>query len=208
MPQISQHAQHVLGVEIVFMLDEAHALLRAAHMHQIPVLEQRKCTSSAASCKLAAMLLPRGAELYALYTDTQNGLFVRTASYPGFFCLQEQWRQLALVLPKDSVCRAVVYRDKADKLIFGVYDMLRVQGVDQTHLPVIERHKQVHALFKKQAVDAVSPHWVGEEGCLVQHVKNKQFCDSLPFDIDYMLRMHEDGEREVYRQVLKPLHLP
>jgi hypothetical protein len=54
----------------------------------------------------------------------------RTPCHGSVFFLQEHWRQLALVLPKDSICRAIGYRNKAGNLILGVYDLLRLSGID------------------------------------------------------------------------------
>lgn len=38
----------------------------------------------------------------------------------------------------DSTCRVIFYRDKTDRLMLGVYDVLRVQGVEYTHLPLVQ----------------------------------------------------------------------
>lgn len=206
---MQQHAQHVLGVEIVFMLDHSDELLQSMQTYDIPVVIERKVTSSAASSHFAAMLLPRAADLYVVFSDSNLGMFVRSPGYAGCFFLQKQWAQLSQVLPKDSVCRVTVYRNKADRLVLGVYDVLRLEGIDQLHLPVVERHKAVHQLFKKLSVtlDGVMPHWVGEEGCLLEHMRKPEFCNTLPFDIDNMLRIDNSETREVYKLVLRPLQL-
>jgi hypothetical protein len=153
------------------------------------------------------MLMPRDAEFYVLYRDVNDGIFVRTAAQNSMFMLQKHWHQLANVLPQDSVCRVVAYKNNTGNLILGVYDLLRLCGDDQQHHSVFDRHKILHSLFSKQSAGpTIVPHWVGEEGCLLQHLKNKSFIDSLPFKIDNMLCIDSQADnRDGYKIVLKPL---
>ena len=198
-----QHAQHILGVEIVFMLEHADMLLQSMEMHSIPQIQQRKNTSSKATSKFPAMLFPRGAELYALYTDMHDTIFVRTQGHEGVFFLQEHWQQLTLVLPKDSICRAIVYRNKDGNLVLGVYDVLRLSGVDQKS-PIFESQKMLCSLFHNVSTGpSIVQHWVGEEGCLLEHMQTKAFFYTLPFEIDNMLRIDEHQDK--YSVVLRPL---
>ena len=78
---------------------------------------------------LPAMLMPRNTEFYALYRDVNDCIFVRTSCHHSIFMLQQHWRQLANVLPEDSICRVIAYRNKAGDLMLGVYDLLRLCGV-------------------------------------------------------------------------------
>jgi hypothetical protein len=204
---MNEHAQHVLGVEIVFMLEQAEMLLQSMEMPSIPVIEQGKSTSSKTTSTFPAMLFPRGAELYALYIDGNGIIFARTPCHMGVFFLQQHWQQLGHVLPKDSVCRAIVYRNKAGKLQLGVYDLLQLSGVKQTGSSIFERQKVLDSLFKKaSAGPEIVAYWVGEEGCLLEHMKNSVFFESLPFEIDNMLRIvARPGQEDLYKVVLRPL---
>ena len=204
---MQEHAQHVLGIEIVFMLEQAEMLLECMEMPGIPQIAPGKNTSSKKTSTLPAMLLPRGGELYALYKDGNGSLFARTQCHSGVFFLQEHWQELSNVLPTDSICRAIVYRNKQGQLQLGVYDLLQLSGVKQTECSIFERQKVIDSLFKKaSAGPAIVAHWVGEEGCLLQHMKNSVFFDSLPFDIDNMLRIvAQHGQDDVYKVVLRPL---
>ncbi len=204
---MNEHAQHVLGIEIVFMLEQAEMLLEGMEMPSIPRIEPGKNTSSKTTSTSPAMLFPRGAELYALYTDGNGGIFARTPGHEGVFFLQEHWQQLGHVLPKDSICRAIVYRNKQGKLQLGVYDLLQLSGVKQTDASIFERQKVIDSLFKNySAGPEIVAHWVGEEGCLLQHMKTRVFFDNLPFEIDNMLRIvARPGQEDLYKVVLRPL---
>ena len=84
MNNMLQHVQHILGIEIVFMLEHPDMLLESMEMHStsIPHIQPGKSTSSKTNSlttrTFPAMLFPRGAELYALYTDMNDTIFVRT----------------------------------------------------------------------------------------------------------------------------------
>jgi hypothetical protein len=211
-----QHAQHILGVEIVFMLEQMDDMqmddmqMEPMHVFCVPKIEHGKRTSSKHTKTLPAMLMPRDAELYALYRDVNDGIFVRTPCHHSIFILQEHCRQLANVLPKDSICRVIAYRNKAGELKLGVYDLLRLCGVDQKDCSVFDRQKMLYSLFAQQSAGpAIVTHWVGEEGCLLEHMKNKSFFDTLPFEIDNMLCINaqsgKSGREDVYKVVLRPL---
>ena len=215
-----KHAQYILGVEIVFMLEHIDNMqMEPMHVFSVPKIEPGKRTSSKNTKTLPAMLMPRDAEFYALYRDVNDGLFVRTACHHSIFILQQHWRQLANVLPRDSICRVIAYRNKAGELKLGVYDLLRLCGVDQQDCSVFERQKTLYSLFSQQSAGpAIVAHWVGEEGCLLEHMKNKSFFDTLPFEIDHMLCINaqsgksgksgktgQSGREDVYKVVLRPL---
>jgi hypothetical protein len=204
---LMQHAQYILGVEIVFMLEHDDMQLQTMHMFDIPNIHAGKRTSSKHTKTFPAMLMPRDAELYALYRDVNDGIFVRTCCHNSIFILQQHWRQIANVLPQDSICRVIAYRNKAGELMLGVYDLLRLCGVDQKDCSVFERQKVLYSLFSKQSAGpTIVSHWVGEEGCLLEHMKTKTFVDTLPFAIDNMLCIDADpGNSDVYKIVLRPL---
>jgi hypothetical protein len=214
-----QHAQHILGVEIVFMLEQMDDMqmddmqmdemqMEPMRVFCVPKIEHGKRTSSKHTKTLPAMLMPRDAEFYVLYRDVNDGIYVRAAAaHSSMFILQKHWHQLSNVLPQDSVCRVVAYKNKTGNLMLGVYDLLRLCGDDLQHYSVFDRHKILHSLFSKQnAGPTIVTHWVGEEGCLLQHLKNKSFIDSLPFKIDNMLCIDAQVDnRDGYKTVLKPL---
>jgi hypothetical protein len=202
------HAPHILGMEIVLTLEHLHDMqFESLGSFSMPLISPGIRSSSKHTKTLPAMLMPRDAEFYVLYRDVHDGIFVRTAAQNSMFMLQKHWHQLANVLPQDSVCRVVAYTNNTGNLILGVYDLLRLCGDDQQHHSVFDRHKILHSLFSKQSAGpTIVPHWVGEEGCLLQHLKNKSFIDSLPFKIDNMLCIDSQADnRDGYKIVLKPL---
>jgi len=202
------HAPHILGVEIVLTLQHLHHLQHEALCSFcVPQIHAGSRSSSKRTETLPAMLLPRNAELYVMYRDVNDGIFVRTAAHSSIFMLQQHWQQLANVLPRDSVCRVVAYKNNIGNLMLGVYDLLRLCGDDLQQNAVFERQKILYALFNKHnAGPTIVPHWVGEEGCLLTHLQDKQFMDSLPFKIDNMLCIDAEADnKDAYKVVLKPL---
>jgi len=203
-----QHAPYILGVEIVLTLQHLHDLhYESLCSFSIPKIQAGPRSSCKRTQTLPAMLLPHDAELYVMYRDVNDGIFVRTAAHNSIFILQQHWQQLANVLPQDSVCRVVAYKNKMGNLMLGVYDLLRVCGDDLQQHTVFERQKVLYSLFAKQnAGYTIVPHWVGEEGCLLTHLQNKQFLSSVPFKISNMLCIDAQTEHvDAYKIVLKPL---
>ena len=76
-----QHAPYILGVEIVLTLQHLHDLhYESLCSFCIPKIQAGSRSSSKRTQTLPAMLLPRGAELYVMYRDVNDGIFVRTAA--------------------------------------------------------------------------------------------------------------------------------
>jgi len=203
-----QLAQYILGVEIVLTLQHLHDLqYEFLSSFSVPIIQAGSRSSSKKTQTLAAMLLPRDAELYVMYRDVNDGMFVRTAASDSIFMLQKHWQQLANVLPQDSVCRVVAYKNNKGNLMLGVYDLLRVSGDDLHQNAVFERQQCLYSLFSKNnAGPSIVPHWVGEEGCLLKHLQNKHFVDALPFKIDNMVCIDVQADNiDAYKVVLKPL---
>jgi len=202
------HAPYILGVEIVLTLQHLHDLhFESLCSFSVPKIQAGSRSSSKGTKTLPAMLLPRDAELYVMYRDVNCGIFVRTAAHNSIFMLQQHWQQLANVLPKDSICRVVAYKNNMENLMLGVYDILRVCGDDLQQNTVFERQKVLYSLFAKHnAGTTIVPHWVGEEGCLLTHLQNKQFISSLSFKIGNMLCIDAQTDNvDAYKVVLKPL---
>ena len=203
-----KHAQHVLGTEILLMLEQNRQFVESMRVLEMPSVHERKGTSSAATSHFSSMLFPTEAEFYTVFTDINGGVFVRAAGNNSVFFLQEQWLELAKAIKQDSVCRVICYRDRTQRLILGAYDVLRVQGVDYAELPVVKRHALLHSVLAHHgSMQNIVPHWVGEEGCLVQHMKANAFCNNMPFVTEHILRLDESEGTEVYRRVLRPLQI-
>jgi hypothetical protein len=204
------HAQYVLGMEIVFVMQQLdELLLNSMDRFCVPKIQPGKRTSSKQTKSLPAMLLPCDAEMFALYRDEHDGIYVRTPCHYNMFVLQHSWINVAHVLPKDSICRAIAYRNKAGELVLGVYDLQRLLGVDQNDSNIFERQKLLYSLFAKQNPGQfIVPHWVGEEGCLVEHLKNTEFIDSLPFHVNNMLCIDNQSDfADIYKIVLRPIQI-
>jgi hypothetical protein len=209
-PMLS-HAQHILGAEIVFMLDACHK--QYIQMHNVARVEFSKKTSSDNSSKLPAMLFPRGSEMYYLYVDTSGHTFVRTSSHDSVFFLQQQWTHLQHIIHNDSIVLAIVYRNKQEQLVMGIYDILRASGVEYDGYNIFDRQKHLFQLFAQQTPDnfceSITAHWVGEEASLVQYMRDSAFLQTLPFEIDNMLRINQTtGKHLQYTLLLRPLLIP
>lgn len=201
------HATEVLGLEVLLMVDST--VLLSETLPSVPRIDAGRFTSTTATSELPAMLFPRDAEIFTIYIDKNGGHFAR-ARDSGFYVLKEHWRTLAHTLPPDSTCSALVYRERSGRLVMGVFDLTRLAGADKTAETVFARQEALYGLWRAAAVTTVHivPHWVGMEGSLVKHMKDEAFLESLPFDVDNMLRMAASSDSEaMFQLVLRPLRL-
>lgn len=205
-----RHAEHVLGVQVFF----APAAVEWAwdKMPALPRTGGRLQRSTKEHGDSPAMLLPRGGELYSIFADERHGLFVQAQGCEsGLFVLHQRWSALRQVLPADSSCFAVVYENKAGALVLGVYDVLRVEGVDRSALPAFERQAVLFSLFQRAPrLEGVERHWVGLEHSLVAYMQSPGRVQGVPFDVDHMLRLLPPvlaGERasQQYTLLLRPI---
>jgi len=201
------HATEVLGVEVLLMVDSSALLCET--LPSVPRIDAGKYTSNPATSELPATLFPRGAEIFTIYIDKQGGHFAR-AQDSGFYVLKAHWRTLVHAVPPDSICRALVYREHSGRLVMGVFDLPKLAGTDKTAETIFERQEALFGLWRAAAIPTVdiTPHWVGKEGSLLNHLKNEAFLRGLPFDVDNMLRMPAPKDSEAtYQLVLRPLRV-
>jgi hypothetical protein len=165
------------------------------------------------SSSVPAMLFPRGSELYSMYTDKNGTTFVQTNNQDRVYFLQQQWRQLQEIIQKDSIVLAIVYKNKEGELVMGIYDVLRASGENFTDYNIFERQKHLYSMFAhKKHSSSIIPHWVGQEGSLLEHMQNFEFLTMLPFDIDYMVRINDatgaTEQEKIYNLVSLPNLIP
>jgi hypothetical protein len=206
------HAQHVLGVPVIF-----NTAMVWDRLAPLPDTRQRTRTSIPETKDCATMLLPHGSELFSIYIDERQGMFVQAPGCPNsLFVLDSRWGGLRSVLPADNACLVVVYRARNEKLMLGVYDVLRVAAIDKSQLSVFDRQKILYELFlKAPPMDAIERHWVGLEESLLQYMKCNGNLQKI--HVSYMLRLapaasaldseHEQRTRQSYELVLRPLTL-
>jgi hypothetical protein len=165
------------------------------------------------------MLMPRGGELFAIYVDGRQGIFVQAQDHPdSLHVLDGRWGGLCKIMPPDSACLAVVYRTRSQELVMGVYDVRRVAAEDVSTLAIFERQHVLHELFcKSPRIAGIERHWVGHEQSLLEYVQEGKNVANVPFEVANMLRLQgglQDGEKGVdqtlpeYQIVLRPLVLP
>jgi hypothetical protein len=211
---LRDHAQHVLGVPVIF-----NALMAWDRVPLLPTTGRRLRTSTADTKGCAAMLMPLGGELFSIYIDERQGMFVQAQDCAdSLHLLDGRWSGLRGVMPPDSACLAVAYRSRAGQLVLGVYDVLRVAGTDTSKLGVFERQKTLHDLFSKAPrAEAIERHWVGLEESLLRYVQQRQNLLSVPFDVSHMLRLEvlaeaaeaaEAAAPPQYQLVLRPVQVP
>jgi hypothetical protein len=206
---LRDHAQHVLGVPVIF-----NTAMAWDRLPLLPGTDRRPCTSTPGTKQCAAMLMPRGGELFSIYIDEQQGMFVQAQGCAdSLHLLDMRWSGLRAVMPADSACLAVAYRNRAGQLLLGVYDVLRVAASDTSKLGIFERQQMLHELFcQAPRADAIERHWVGIEECLLDYIQKRQNVLSVPFEVDHMLRLEAAPappaeQRPRYQRVLRPLQV-
>jgi len=199
-----EHAHNVLGVPVMFT-----ALVVWDRLARLPETRRRVCTSNNETCRCAAMLLPAGGELFSIYIDGRHGMFVQAQGEDDrLYVLNARWGALRAVLPPDSSCLVVVYTNRAGKLVLGVYDVLRVGGLDKSRACVFERQALLCDLFKQTPpLDGIERHWVGHEASLFSYMQVTHNVTSVPFEVCNMLRLCSctGTTLDEYEIVLKPL---
>lgn len=199
-----EHAHNVLGVPVVFS-----ALVAWDRLPQLPATRRRLCTSTPATKSCAAMLMPAGGELFSIYVDSRQGMFVQAQENDdALYVLDGRWGALRNLLPPDSACLAVVYMSRVGKLRMGVYDVLRVAGCEQSESGVFERQALLCELFNKAPpLECIDRHWVGLEESLMKYLQVPQNLSAVPFEVGNMLRLCVAPEAEggPYQVVLTPL---
>jgi len=198
-----EHAQHVLGIPVIFNTSMAWDRLPP-----LPTTDMRTCTSTAATQSCAAMLMPSGGELFSIYIDERQGMYVQAQDHAdSLHLLDMRWSGLRGIIPADSACLAVVYRNRTGQLLLGVYDVLRVASSDTQHLGIFERQRMLHELFcKAPHAHAIERHWVGVEAALLEYMQKPHNLLKVPFDVAHMLRL-EGGAGHAYQRVLRPVHI-
>ena len=203
------HALHVLGVPVVF-----NALMVWDRVPLLPATARRLRTSRPDTRQCAAMLMPLGGELFSIYVDERQGMFVQAQDCPdSLHLLDGRWGRLRQIMPPDSACLAVAYRTRTQELVLGVYDVLRVAASDTSKLGVFERQRVLHELFSKSPrVAEIERHWVGLEHSLLHYMQQTCNLASVPFDVAHMLRLQDeqlqDEAAREYQVVLRPLEIP
>jgi hypothetical protein len=201
-------AQHVLGVQVFFA--PAQVAWVWDMMPVLPTTARRVQCSSKTYKGSPAMLLPREGELFAIFVDERQGMFVQAQGCTdSLFVLQSRWNALKKVLPANSSCLAVVYENKSGKLVLGVYDVLRVGGVDGAASSTFERQEILFKLFQNTAgLECVERHWVGLEDALCRYIQSRGVLLSIPFEVDHLLRLLCDSPEtpgSQYTLLLRPI---
>ena len=151
-------APEVLGVQVLF-----NARVNWDRIPALPTTRPGTRTSTQEPNECPAMLLPQGAELFAIFIDENYGMFVQPQGFADtLHVLHARWGELRRLLPADSSCLVVVYTSKSEKLTMGVYDVLRLSAHDHTQQTVFERQNVLHTLFQNAPrLDVITRHWVG-----------------------------------------------
>jgi hypothetical protein len=200
-----QHAQHVLGVQVLFA--PASAAWAWDNIPMLPMTTKGLQRSTTEHRNSPAMLLPRNSELFSIFTDERHGLFVQAQGCEDLFVLQARWAVLKLLLPANSSCLVVAYENKANVLMLGVFDVLRVEGVDRSAVSVFDRQAELFSLFQKAPkLQDIEQHWVGLEHALVSYMQIPEHVRSLPFEVDHMLRLLSGEQKQKqFHLLLRPI---
>ena len=91
-------APEVLGVQVLF-----HARVNWDRIPALPTTRPGTRTSTPEHNQCPAMLLPQGAELFAIFIDEHYGMFVQPQGFPDtLHVLHARWGELRRLLPADS----------------------------------------------------------------------------------------------------------
>ena len=199
---LREHACEVLGVPLLF-----NTKCVWDRMPPLPSTCSRVRTSKEEERHCAAMLLPSNGELFSIYIDERQGMFVQAQDNPdALYILHEQWHSLRSLLPADSSCLAVVYRCGAGHLNMGLFDMLRLAGKDLHSSPIFSRQKDLHEVFRRAPPACmIRQHWVGMQGSLLEYLKTSLHL--VPFPVSHVLHL-PDASAADFHMLLLPVKVP
>jgi hypothetical protein len=152
-----------------------------------------------------AIVLPDEYHMLTFVTDVNGGSFVYSDMNGDYvFRCQATWVGVCAVFGVDSVVHGVAYRGdarhRAGELVLGVFDASRLNGVELSDRPILERHQCVHARMHAagKLPDRVLYHWLGyAESCY-------RSVERAPFESHQMLLFKDNGDCE---RVLGPLRI-
>jgi hypothetical protein len=93
-----------------------------------------------------------GTQFSILYTSMYSITFVLTNNEDRLFFLQEQWTELQHIICNDSIALAIVYRNKQEQLVMGIYDLLRASGVSYEDHNIFHRQKCLFSMFAQKNI--------------------------------------------------------
>lgn len=176
----------------------------------IPDFQGRKRSTSKECDRDASMLLPQDAAFFAVVVDAVGGMYIRPQSDEELvYCMKPEFALLARLIPADSSCLVIVYHCSSGTLNMGLYDLLRLDGVDLKDKPLLERHSLLHETFhfnlRKHEEHGHGPadlnirvHWVGWQEACIRLITS---ASSLPFKPACICRLDENE----YVHMLTPI---
>ena len=202
-------AHLVLGAPL--LISSPHTVFYAAdNFPVIPESLSRKRSCRKVHSKNPSMLMPKDAEFFSVVIDKVGGVYIRPRGEEEImYMIKPEFALLSRIVPADSSCLVIVYHCDSGILRMGLYDLLRLSGVDFNTRTLLERHSILHSTFnfnlaklkEYTATDSafanfletsmkISVHWVGwQEACMRVILEDSM----LPFHAACICRLEETG---------------
>ena len=142
----------------------------------------------------AATIFPDQSDCFTFFITNTHSMYAQLANDPKtHYTLQNQWNALKGVVPSDSIVRGFVYPNHDNELQIGLFDILRSEGLNQTHKDVLSRHALLHSLYYASPRELTLPikmHWIGFESVCLDYLS--KHVQDLPFKATSLLRIQND----------------
>ena len=154
----------------------------------------RVSSYSAAADNHLAIMLPSEFHMLTFVVDNGNSVFVHTElCADSLFLVQAQWRFIANVFGSDSVVHGLLYHDKANVPVLGIFDATRLRGVDLHTESLLERHMKIYTLMHEMPHPSIQYHWMGYAKHCHANVRNP----NNPFSAHQILVFGQDDNQRV-----------
>lgn len=109
--------------------------------------------------------------------------------------------------PPESSVQCVLYFDKENREILGVFDVIRLNGVELSHIGALQRHIQLRESMKEHTVKGIQVRflWVGYEKDCLRAIRSPDSIAGLHFNVKCIGRIPEDLKKDCFERMLPPL---
>ena len=181
-----------LGIQVYVDKNMVDDSIRPKH---VPTRVHSFSSSMSRDC---AIMLPSEFHMLTFVVDDVNAVFIHTElCMDSLFIVQPMWNFMATVFGRDSVIHCVLYHDKANALVLGVFDATRLRGVDLSSESIIQRHIKVHEILHQNPHPDVYYHWLGYAQNCLENLHNP----NNPFSAHQMLIFGPDCNKRVLANI-------
>ena len=168
------------------------------------------------SSNAMVMLVPEGSIMLTIVSEN-GSIFIQHKHEQ-----EVKWHMASALmqnfsLPPDIIFHVLLYIDKFNHVVLGMYDMSRVNGVSTKEKTCLQRHIELRKLVGEQTIHVreESIHkfhmrflWVGYEKDCISSLKKRENIIGLNFKVKCIAKLPENLTNDEFARMLPPLKIP